>query len=89
VSIIQLRIDPVFCGPVSVGTVGVIKLLRQHLGVSLAEAKGYVDRCIEGETVRITMETREAATDLVRKAAALETPATIHVEIIPLDESSR
>ena len=47
----KLRIsipNPMRSGPVSCGTVGVIKAAREHLGLSLKEAKVAVDECVFG-----------------------------------------
>lgn len=69
---VRLSIEPELCGPVSVGTVTVIKLLCDHLRVSLAEAKGYVDRCVfDGEEVELTAPSAEAAAQLVAALAKL------------------
>jgi hypothetical protein len=72
---IRLRIDPVFCGPVSVRTVGLIHLVRERLGLSLVEAKACVDRCVfGGEAVTLAAPTEKAAAGFVRDAAALVSP---------------
>jgi ribosomal protein L7/L12 len=86
---IQLRIDPVLCGPVSVGTVSVIKLLRDRLGLSLADAKKYIDRCVfDGETVTIHVESVEAAENLARDLVATSAPAKIYADLDPASETS-
>ena len=80
---IRLRVDPVFCGPVSVGTVGLIQLVRERLGLSLADAKACVDHCVfGGETVTLTAPSGQVAAAFVREVAALTTPATFHAEVI-------
>ena len=57
---VHLNVEPVFCGPASVGTVELIKLVRERFGLSLAEAKAYVDRCVfDGETVALVAPTDE------------------------------
>lgn len=59
---IVLSIEADLCGPVSVGTVSVIQLLRAELGLGLAEACEYVNRCVfDGETVEIPAPSRGAA----------------------------
>lgn len=79
---IHLRVDPVLCGPISIGTVGLIKLLRDCLGLSLAEAKGYVDRCVfGGETVAIPVKTVKLAEMIAGDVAALSSPAGFHVNV--------
>jgi len=51
---VRLSIQAQLCGPVSIGTVDVIKAVRLHAGLTLPEAKAIVDRCVfEGETVTI------------------------------------
>jgi hypothetical protein len=62
VASIILSIEPDMCGPVSVGTVSVIQLLRAELDLGLKEAMEYVNRCVfDGETVEIPAPSREAA----------------------------
>src|SRR5262245_21288834 len=82
VAIVQLNVEPVFCGPVSVGTVELIKLVRERFGLSLAEAKAYVDRCVfDGETVALVAPTAEAAAVFAREVGALESPAKFNVHV--------
>lgn len=79
---IRLFVEPVFCGPASVGTVGLIELVRERLGLSLSEAKACVDRCVFwGETVTLAAPTDEAAVRFARDAEALVTSGTIRVEV--------
>jgi len=79
---IQLRVEPVFCGPSSVGTVELIKLIRKRFGLSLADANAYVDRCVfAGEIVTIPAESPETAAAFAREAVALQTPAKIFVDV--------
>ncbi len=81
-STIYLRIEPVFCGPASVGTVELIKLLRDRLELPLPEAKAYVDRCVfNGETVALIAPTDEAAAEFARGVRVLFSPARFHEEI--------
>ncbi len=77
---IHLRIQPDLCGPVSVGTVGVIRLLSAHLGLSLADALAIVNRCVfDGECVAIPAPSTDVAERFAREALALRTPAKIGV----------
>jgi hypothetical protein len=81
---VHLRIEPVFCGPVSVGTVGLIKLVRERFGLSLTDAKSAVDRCVfDSETVVICTPTYDVALLFVQEVAALHSPARFHVELEP------
>jgi hypothetical protein len=76
-----LRVEPVFCGPVCVGTVELIKLVRERFGLSLAEAKAYVDRCVDGETVALVARSAEAAAVFAQEVGTLKSPATFHVQV--------
>jgi hypothetical protein len=79
---VHLNVEPVFCGPVSVGTVELIKLVRERFGLSLAEAKAYVDRCVfDGATVAIVAPTAEVAAVFAREVGALDSPAKFRVHI--------
>jgi hypothetical protein len=71
-SAVRLSIQPELCGPVSVGTVRVIRLVSQHAHLSISEATELVDRCVfEGETVSIPMPSSEDAASLVRVLGSL------------------
>ena len=80
---IALRIEAELCGPVSVGTVSVIKLIAQHLALGVPAAMALVDRCVfDGETVTVSAPSREAATSLIRAFAALPPVPRVSAEII-------
>jgi hypothetical protein len=67
-----LSVEPEMLGPVSVGTLEVIRLLQVHARLDLAEAKGLVDRCVfDGQTVRVPIPSTEAATSLIAAIAEL------------------
>jgi hypothetical protein len=69
---VTLSIRGKFCGPLSLGTVDVIKAIQQHAGVTLAEAKAVVDRCVfDGETVTISDLTDTSARALLSALEAL------------------
>jgi hypothetical protein len=78
---VHLRVDPVFCGPASVGTVGLIKVVRARFGLSLAEAKALVDRCVfAGEVVSLAAPAEEAEA-FAREVGGLESPAVFRVRV--------
>ncbi len=71
-SAVQLSIRAELCGPVSVGTVKVIRLISHHGHLGLSAAKNFVDRCVfDGETVSIPMPSREDASLLVQALSSL------------------
>ena len=71
---IALTIEPEFCGPISMGTVAVIRALMAHLGLSVGEAESLVDRCVSsGEPVAFSAPSRAAAEALL--AALRRVPA--------------
>jgi hypothetical protein len=76
---VVLRIEPELCGPISIGTVSVIRLVAKHLELSLSVAMRYVDRCVfEGEQVHIPAPSDVAAEGFVVAIRALA--ATPRVE---------
>jgi hypothetical protein len=84
VTAIALRIDPELCGPVSVGTVAVIKLLAEHLGLSLSAAMEYVDRAVfEAQIVDVPAPSDECAHAFVAAIAALPPVPRIEVLVLP------
>ena len=79
---VHLRIEPDLCGPISVGTAGIVLLLRDVLELSLDQAFEYANRCIfENETVTIPARSPETARDFVQRVRALRSPAKFHVRI--------
>ena len=77
-----LKVTPEFCGPTSVGTVGLIKLLEERFGLSLKAAKQIVDRCVfDGETVDIPIPDAVQSTGLLEAIRSLETPAVVNAAI--------
>src|SRR5690242_10748232 len=71
-SAVRLSIQAQLCGPISVGTVKVIRLVSEHARLTLSEAAKFVDRCVfDGETVLIPMPSPEAASLLVDALRAL------------------
>jgi len=68
---VRLSIEPRLLGAVSVGTVGVIKLVQLHAGLGLIEAKRLVDRCVfDGESVAVVMPSLEFAESFIRAVSS-------------------
>lgn len=79
---VRLFIQPHLRGPVSVGTVEVIRLVREHARLGLSEAKYLVDRCVfDGEPVIIPMQTPEDAAALVDALRLIPRGATIDASV--------
>jgi len=77
-----LRIEGDLCGPMSVGTVAVIRAIEKHLGLSLAQANDFVDRCVfEREQVALPAPTRACAQALLAAFARLPAAGRIHASI--------
>ena len=82
VTAVVLSIEPLMAGPLSVGTVEVIRLLRVHAHLGLAEAKHLVDRCVfDGESVRIPTPSPSDAAALAAALADLPESPRIRVLI--------
>jgi ribosomal protein L7/L12 len=54
--------------------------IRTHTGAGLAKAKGYTDRYVGGETVRVPVASMDAARRLASAAAALGAAATVEAD---------
>ncbi len=79
---IILTIEGDLCGPMSIGTVAVIRALAKHLGLSLAEANRVVDRCVfDGEQLSLAAPSRLSAEALLAEFARLPAAARIHAAI--------
>ena len=71
---IRLSIEADLCGPISVGTVGVVRALMAHLSLPLGEALALVERCVfEAQSVELPVASPAAAHALL--AALDRTPA--------------
>ena len=79
---IVLTIEGDVCGPMSIGTVAVIRAIERHLGLSLREAQDFVDRCVfEGETITLPAPTRVRAEALLAELEGLPAARRIHASI--------
>jgi len=66
----------------SIGTVAVIRAIEQHLGLPLAQANEFVDRCVfEQQQVSLPAPTRAAAEALLGAFAQLPAAKRIHASI--------
>ncbi len=75
---IELTIEPEFCGPISMGTVAVIRALMTHSGLPLEAAVALVDRCtFAGERVAVPTPSQSAAAALL--AALRQVPAASRI----------
>jgi hypothetical protein len=82
VTTLRLSIEPELCGPISVGTVAVIRLVSEHLGVSLREAMAHVDRCVfAGEEVELDVPSCDVATRFAKAIAALPAHPRVRAEV--------
>ena len=80
---LSLKIESELCGPVSIGTARVIKLLAQHLALPLPDAMTLVNRCVfDGETVLASATSREAALGLLDALARLPPVPRVTAKII-------
>jgi len=63
---IEMTIEPDLCGPISVGTVAVVRALMTHAGVALEAAVALVDRCtFGGERVTVPVPSSAGARALL------------------------
>lgn len=80
---LRVTIEPRFCGPVSVGTVGLIMLLKNRCGFGLAESKSYVDRAVfGGESVEIPLPSTVDGETLASDIRAMQSPVVFNVCLI-------
>ena len=80
---LRISVEPSFCGPVSLGTVDLIKIVRERCNFGLRQAKDYIDDAVFGdEVVDIPLPDETDGQTLVEEIRALETPAVISVELL-------
>lgn len=79
---ILLTIEGDCCGPMSIGTVAVIRAIEKHLGLSLATASSSVERCVfEGEQIALAAPSRRSAEALLAEFGRLPAAARIRASI--------
>ena len=79
---VQLKIEPEFLGPMSVGTISVVQVLADVLGLGLKDAKDAVDACVfKGETASFHVSSADAGERLCQALSALEGPPRIHASM--------
>ncbi|MET0792973.1 MAG: hypothetical protein ABW061_15740 [Polyangiaceae bacterium] len=66
-TILELTIEAELCGPISMGTVAVVRALMDHSGLPLEAAVALVDRCaFFGERVAVPLPSHTAAEALLQ-----------------------
>jgi hypothetical protein len=80
---LRLAIEAELCGPISIGTVAVIRLVREHFALSLGDAVAVVNRCVFEEEQVVIDVSPEAAERFLRAIRAL--PASPRVWATILD----
>jgi hypothetical protein len=64
--ILELTIEAELCGPLSMGTVAVVRALLEHSDLALEAAITLVDRCtFEGERVALALPSKASAEALL------------------------
>jgi len=80
---LRISVNPMLCGPVSVGTVDLIKVIREHCNFGLGQAKEYIDEAVfGGAIVDIPLPDETDGQALVDEIRGLETRAEISVQLI-------
>lgn len=83
---IILTVDPKFCGPVSVGTIGLIKLVQKSFDLGLAEAKSLVDKAVfGGEIVEIQIPEHCKGSEIISEIELLDSEANIQALLVESD----
>ena len=81
-AVIVLTIEGELVGPMSIGTVAVIRAIEKHLSLPLSDAIELVERCVfEGKEFRLQAPTRAAAQGLLSEFSRLPAASRIHASI--------
>ncbi len=76
---IRFKAQPQLCGPVSVGTIEAIKVLRDGLNLTLAEAKAAIDSAVFDEQVGRILAKTERQAHVIARQLADSTPGILYV----------
>ena len=80
---VELRVEPDLCGPVSVGTAWLVRLVSARFEISLGDALGYVYRAVfDGEAVVIPAPSLAAAERFVSEARATQSAARVTARLV-------
>jgi hypothetical protein len=80
--ILELTIEAELCGPISVGTVAVVRALLEHADLPLEAAVALVDRCtFDGERVAVVLPSSAAAEALLSALERVAAAPRIHAAI--------
>lgn len=80
---VELSIEGDICGPISVGTVAVIRALMSHCELKLEAAIALVDRCsFAGERVAVPAPSLSAARALLAALHRVPAASRIHASIV-------
>ena len=80
---VRMSIEPDLCGPFSVGTVSVIKLLRDRLGLTLGQANALVNACVfEEQQVEFEAPSADVARALIEALARTQAGPRIHAVVV-------
>ncbi|MBK1856590.1 hypothetical protein JO972_16620 [Verrucomicrobiaceae bacterium 5K15] len=80
---IRFSVDPKFCGPVSIGTLDLIRLIMDRCCLGLGDAKSLVDRAVfDGETVELHVPRDCDAANLLEDMKNLDGPARVNAEVV-------
>jgi hypothetical protein len=83
VPVVSLSIEADLCGPVSVGTVSVVRALMTHLALPLDDAAGLVNRCVfDGECVALAAPSLVVAEALLSSLRASQAASRVRAAIL-------
>ena len=79
---LSLTVSGTLDGPVSVGTVSLIQVVRSYFGLGLVEAKMLIDRAVfGGETVEISVPEGVDIASMIQEIELIETPGDVAVVV--------
>jgi len=83
VSTLELTIKAELCGPISIGTVAVVRALMEHSGLALDAAVALVDRCtFAGERITVRLPSIHAADALLSALRSVPAAPRISASIV-------
>jgi hypothetical protein len=81
---LELSVKDTLEGPISIGTVTLIRVIQKNFGLGLAEAKNLIDKAVfGGETIEVVIPNGLNVERMISEIAQIETSGEICTKVLP------